>query len=54
MHQTFSQRFLGVTSEAETISKSSAEISTPIGAVLELRSRANLPCLENLALKLNK
>ncbi len=24
--------------------------STPIGAVLELRSRANLPCLVNLAL----
>ncbi len=34
------------------VSKSPAEISTPIGAVLELHSRANLPCLVNLALNL--
>ncbi len=33
------------------VSKSSAEISTPIGAVLELRSHANLPCLVKLAPK---
>ncbi len=32
------------------VSKSPAEISTPIGAVLELRSRANLPSLVKLAL----
>ncbi len=31
------------------VSKSPAEISTPIGTVLELRSRANLPCLVKLA-----
>ncbi len=31
------------------VSKSPAEISTPIGAVLELCSRANLPCLVKLA-----
>ncbi len=30
-------------------SKSPAEVSTPIGAVLELRSHANLLCLVNLA-----
>ncbi len=34
------------------VSKSLAEISTLIGAVLELRSNANLPCLVNLALSL--
>ncbi len=33
------------------VSKSPAEISTPIGTVLELRSRANLPCLVKLAPK---
>ncbi len=33
------------------VSKSPAEISIPIGALLELRSRANLPCLVKLALK---
>ncbi len=32
------------------VSKSPAEMSTPIGDVLELRSRANLPCLVKLAL----
>ncbi len=31
------------------ISKSPAELFTLIGAVLELRSRANLPCLLNMA-----
>ncbi len=35
------------------VSKSPAEICTPIGAVLELRSRSNLPCLVNLALCLS-
>ncbi len=35
------------------VSKSPAEISTPIGALLELCSRANLPCLVKLALSLN-
>lgn len=35
------------------ISKSPAEISMPIGAVLELRSRANLPCLVKLALNVS-
>ncbi len=34
------------------VSKSPAEISTPIGAVLELCSRANLPCLVKLSLVL--
>ncbi len=33
------------------VSRSTAEISTPISAVLELRSCANLPCLVNLAQK---
>ncbi len=33
------------------VSKSPAEISPPIGAVLELLSRANLPCLVKLALR---
>ncbi len=33
------------------VSKSPAEISTPISAVLELSSRANLPCLVKLALR---
>ncbi len=32
------------------VSKSPADISTPIAAVLELRSHANLPCLVKLAL----
>ncbi len=32
------------------VSKSATDMSTPICAVLELRSRANLPCLVNLAL----
>ncbi len=32
------------------VSKSPAEISIPIGTVLELRSRANLSCLVKLAL----
>ncbi len=32
------------------VSTSPAEISMPIGAILELRSRANLPCLVKLAL----
>ncbi len=31
------------------VSKSPTEISTPIGAVLELCSRANLPCFVKLA-----
>ncbi len=34
------------------VSKSPAEISTPIGAVLELQSRTNLPCLVKLALNI--
>ncbi len=32
------------------VSKSPAEFSPPIGVVLELRSRANLPCLVKLSL----
>ncbi len=32
------------------VSKSATELPTPICAVMGLRSRANLPCLINLAL----
>ncbi len=32
------------------VSKSHAEFSPPIGALIELRSNVNLPCLVNLAL----
>ncbi len=31
------------------VSKSPTEFSTPIGAFMELRSNANLPCFVNLA-----
>ncbi len=34
------------------VSKSPTEMSPPIGALLELLSRANLPCLLKLALNL--
>ncbi len=33
------------------VTKSLTESSTPISAVLEIRSRANLPCLVKLALR---
>lgn len=36
------------------VSKSLAEISMPIGAVLELCSCANLPCFVKLALRVKK
>ncbi len=36
------------------VSKSPAELSPPIGAFMELRYNANLPCLVNLALSVWK
>ncbi len=43
---------LSVFSEVRIVSKSPTEFSPSIGAFMELRSNANLPCLLNLALKI--